>query len=579
MKPCKFAFALPLFGLQLWRASLERAGQVQDICTGTPRLWSEHGTPMIDLGEAGVIIGVLFSKISAARLKSLPSVAPVGGDFQLLAAWLVRECWGAYVAVLADRATESVAVLVDPSGLLPVYRTKTDTHLIVVSHPRFIEQTCGKRPQPSWTELRTHLERPDLRLRNTCLENVHEYSPGEITRLSEPHIPGKPVWRPDRFMPVNTAISCGQVAHELKDISTSVIGAWAGFLGPTAVAASGGVDSSLICAALSAANQPFDCVTLSTSDPSGDESAYVRRLAAHLGVRTIARVYDVASIDPLHCVSSELARPSRKSFMAALDAELFGAAQSLGASVIFDGNGGDNLFCFLHNAAPVVDRLYCNGPGRGLASAFIDMCRLTGCDLPTMTRAALRRAIHRFGPGLWAPDLRLLAPSHNEFTSGDPVTPWFDVEVGRHGGKRDHLALIMRNQNHVNGIAAEGLPRFSPLLSQPLVEYCLSVPTWVWCTDGINRAPARAAFAADLPREIVMRTSKAGPDSFLREFFAAHRAVYRELLLDGLLARHELIDSKAIEKAINVDIRSEGSIIYRLLDLAEAENWARSWQN
>ena len=579
MKACKFAFALPVSGHKLWRSSLERAGEAQDVCTGTPRLWPEHGTPMIDLGEAGVIIGVLFSKASAVRLESLPSNAPVGDNPQLLAAWLVRECWGAYVAVLADRATECVAILVDPSGLFPAYHTKTDTHLIVVSHPRLIEQACGKRPQSSWTELRIHLQRPDLRQRNTCLENVREIAPGELSRLSEPHIAGIPIWRPDRFMPVNNAISCGEVAHELRDIATLVIDAWAGVLGPTAVAASGGVDSSFICAALSAARQPFDCVTLSTSDPSGDESVYVRRLAAHLGVRMIARVYDVASIDPLHCVSSELARPSRKSFMAALDAELFGAAQSMGACVIFDGNGGDNLFCFLHNAAPVVDRLYCHGLGRGLASTFIDMCRLTGCDLPTMTRAALRRTIHRYGRGLWAPDLRLLALLHNEINSGDPVTPWFDVEVGRHGGKRDHLALIMRNQNHVNGIAAEGLPRFSPLLSQPLVEYCLSVPTWVWCTDGINRAPARAAFAADLPREIVMRTSKAGPDSFLREFFAAHRAVYRELLLDGLLARHELIDSKAIEIAINVDIRSEGSIIYRLLDLAEAENWARSWQN
>jgi len=49
--------------------------------------------------------------------------------------------------------------------------------------------------------------------------------------------------------------------------------------------------------------------------------------------------------------------------------------------------------------------------------------------------------------------------------------------------------------------------------------------------------------------------------------------------MDGLLAQHEVIDRSAVHDALNSDVISGGDIVYRLLDLAEAEIWARSWQN
>ena len=427
----------------------------------------------------GVVIGILFSRGSSARLKSLPSDAPDYADPERLAAWLVCECWGAYVAILTGSKAGSVQVLVDPSGLFPAYGTRTAAHNLVVSQPDLIEQVSGARPKPSWHDIQAHLGRSDLRQRSTCLERVREFGRGELTVLEEREAVGISLWSPATFMPDSKSRSCADVAEELQAITTMVVSAWANVLGPVAVAASGGVDSSMICAALAKTRKPFDCITLATADPSGDESAYVEMLSRHLGVRSEVRIYDIEYIDPLRCVSTGLARPTRKPFMAALDSALFEAGQALGSKVIFDGNGGDSLFCFLHSAAPIVDRLLSEGPGRGSVSTFIDMCRLTGCDLPTMTRAVFRRLFRKHGGSIWPPDLRLLATDSEAVENVEPLSPWFNVSVGRHRGKHDHLALILRNQNRLNGLAS--LPRFSPLMSQPLVEYCLGVPTWLWC--------------------------------------------------------------------------------------------------
>lgn len=455
---------------------------------------------------------------------------------------------------------------------------KTLSHIILASHPDLVRTATSAPLVVSWQALRSYLYRPELRQVSTCLVGMTELPPGELVRIDERSLVGERIWRPDDFMPGRITMSFDEAAEELRAIAIPVICAWAKMLGPVAVAASGGVDSSFICAALKAGDESFTCVTISTADASGDERAFVHMLGDHLGVRTKSAIYDPKTVDPQRGVSAGLARPTRKAFMAALDTALFQASGSVGASVTFDGNGGDNLFCFLHSSAPVVDRLRCEGLGRGFLLTFLDMCRVTGCDMPTMARATMRRLGRSEFPG-WPADTSLLAGVPEAPERLEPLTPWFQTDVGRHGGKRDHLALIMRAQHHVHGLTTCGLPRFSPIMSQPLVEFCLSIPTWIWPEGGINRALARSAFATELPREILTRTSKSGPDSFIRRSFDQHRPTIRNLLMDGLLAQHEVIDRSAVDEALNTDAISGGDIVYRLLDLAEAESWARSWQN
>ena len=577
MKAVKFVMAFPVGSDNGATYPIEPAERADMVCGPGPRLWLDSGTPLIDLGDAGIVLGILFSRKSGTPVLDIPSARFSPSDPKFLANWLVHECWGGYFAALRQAGTGDFALLVDPAGQCPVYKMQTPTHVIAASHPELLQRASGKALNVSWQALYAHLRRPDLRQRATCLEGVTELARGELVQSSGGSQSTLTLWHPQTFMPSGPVPTYDEAAEELHSIAVKVIGTWAQRLSPVAVAASGGVDSSFICAALAKAQIDFSCITVATADPSGDESQFVRLLGQHLGRKTICAAFDLDRIDPLRAASAGLPRPSRKSFMAALDTAVLEAGTSVGAAAVFDGNGGDSLFCFLHSAAPVVDRLRSEGPGSGLVSTFLDMCKLTDCDAPTMAKAVIRRLFRKPGFSEWVTDDRLL--SDFDCSSIDPVSTWRSTDVGRHGGKRDHLVQIMRTQNNVHGVAAYGLPRLSVLMSQPLVEYCLSVPTWLWCNGGINRALARDAFAAELPREILLRTSKAGPESFLHSMFAKHRRAIRDLLMDGLLARHGLIDRSAVDEAMKVDALSGGAIIYRLLDLAEAENWARSWHS
>jgi asparagine synthase (glutamine-hydrolysing) len=576
MKPARFALAVPYFSTPGRCCPPEVVRRIGDLCGPRARLWTDEDLPWLALGDEGYVLGPLFSRSSMALYKCVPADAPHGRDAEDLAAWLMRECWGAYCAVLVDRRTNTLQAVVDPSGLLPVYRLDLPQHCILASEPTLITRACGAAPGVCWQSLGQHLLRPELRSRSTCLKGICELTPGELVCLSAPEMAGFPVWQAERHLPTSPASSFEEAAEELRDIAVGVIGAWADWLGPVAVAASGGVDSSLICAALSQQGKPFGCVTVSTSDRSGDERKHVELLAEHLQVPVAAQVYEDCSFDPWRPASAGLPRPSRKSFLRALDVAVYRAADELGMPTILDGNGGDNLFCYLHSAAPVVDRLRAGGIGAGSWNTLLDMCRITGCDLPAMAGAVWRRILRGGSAAVWPTDARLLE-SPDDAAVPEPLRPWLDAAVGRHPGKRDHLVLIMRVQNHLHDLAA-GLPRFSPLMSQPLLEFCLSVPTWLWCRGGINRALARAAFSDLLPPQILSRTSKAGPDSFIRACFEANRPALREILLEGLLASRGLLDREAAEQALGADAHGEDSIVYRLLDLAEADVWARSWE-
>ena len=574
MMPQRFLLAVPRELTEFER--IERVSRASEIAVDHPALWCDSATRIVDLGRRGVVLGPVFQRGASAPSSDLDcDLRPEAGVAEF-ATHLVREYWGAYLAILIDSACRGLSVLSDPSGLLPVYRAETERHVFLTSDPLLFAAAGMAPPSVSWSGLRAHLLRQDLRSSATCLAGVRELQPGALVPIAEGADDGVPQWRPDDFMPRGPAPGFEDAATALRSCAIETISAWASLAGPVAVAASGGVDSSLICAALAEGGHAFDCVTLATTDPSCDERAFVRALTDHLGVRCIAATYDAARVDPLRPSSAGLARPSRKTFMQALDAALDDGRKELGAAAVFDGNGGDSLFCFVHSSAPVLDCLAAAGL-RPALTAFIDMCGVTGCDVVAMAGAVMRRARRGGSPSAWLPDLRLLSTALPADRALDPLMPWLDAHVGPHRGKRDHLSLLMHAQNHVHSLGGIAVPRLSPLLSQPMVELCISLPTWLWCSGGINRAPARAAFADVLPPAIRRRTSKAGPDSFIRSLLAVHQMPIRDLLLGGRLADHGLIDCDAVATALETDVLSGDAIVYRLLDLVEAETWARSW--
>jgi asparagine synthase (glutamine-hydrolysing) len=312
-----------------------------------------------------------------------------------------------------------------------------------------------------------------------------------------------------------------------------------------------------------------------TTDPSGDERIYARELCRHLGLPLTECAYRADDIDIDVAMSPHLPRPIGRTLAQAYERAHLQVAEEIKADAFVTGNGGDNVLGFSQSAAAVTDYYLRYGLGYGLLRTVRDVCRQTESGPMAVVRAALRlrRRGYLWSPGpmfLNAGVLAALAPEHLH-------QPWLDVPSGVGPGKAAHVASLLRVQPTLEPGRSSFAPVIAPLLSQPVIEACLAIPSWDWRAGGRDRAVARAAFAADLPTNILGRRSKGGPDGFSAIILRQHRSGIRERLLDGMLARNRVIDRAALEARFLDPRPFSGEEQGRLLELVDTEAWANTW--
>jgi asparagine synthase (glutamine-hydrolysing) len=122
------------------------------------------------------------------------------------------------------------------------------------------------------------------------------------------------------------------------------------------------------------------------------------------------------------------------------------------------------------------------------------------------------------------------------------------------------------------------IERTPVLMSQPLMELCLRIPSYVWITGGRDRAIARRAFADVLPPAIVRRQQKGAIDQYNLRIFDANEAYVRDLLLDGLLVKEGLLDRARLERYLTRGASRTG---FEYNDVLRhhlcTETWLRRW--
>lgn len=155
---------------------------------------------------------------------------------------------------------------------------------------------------------------------------------------------------------------------------------------------------------------------------------------------------------------------------------------------------------------------------------------------------------------------------------------WLDAPDGTLPGRAAHVALIAAALSIAQGRdPCDPIAACSPLVSQPLVEVCLQVPSWLWFENGYNRAVARRGFESALPSETLWRRSKGAPDGFIAEIYSRNRPAVKRLLMDGLLRSEGLLDVDSLGAALDVEGPVRGHDFLRIMQLLDAEVWARSW--
>jgi asparagine synthase (glutamine-hydrolysing) len=339
---------------------------------------------------------------------------------------------------------------------------------------------------------------------------------------------------------------------------------------------SGGLDSAIVAACLTAAEIDANCITMFTDDPAGDERDYARLLCDRVGLRLFEQQFAIGAIDVTRPLGGHLPRPIGRAQDQAYEHAHLQLAQEEGANAFFTGNGGDNVFGYSQSAAAIADRVLYEGLTLGVTATIRDVCAHAGCGPLSAVRAAIQIARRR--SYRWRSNPTFLDSTLCEALERQCIGhPWLDAPAGALPGKAAHIAALLRVQMNLEPGRSRYAPVVHPLLSQPIVELCLAFQSWEWRSGGRDRALARDAFAGELPRGIVERRTKGSPDQFCSAIISHNRDLIRERLMEGRLAEWRILHRPAIETALRADRMTRGDENVRLLQLVNVEAWLESW--
>ncbi|MDY6948855.1 MAG: asparagine synthase-related protein, partial [Pseudomonadota bacterium] len=555
-----------------WRTVMNTPGQVV-LCTGSDGpTWQTY--PLA--ADGGVVLGTLFQR--ARDGASSPSSARFDDDesraiIHTQGDHLVRRYWGRYVAFLRDPLAQRQYVLRDPTGLLPCYSARIQSVDVYFSWLADAVQLGVSATRIDFDYARAWLKSRLAYGRRTGLTDVSQVLGGECVTHDHGKVTHALLWNPLRECAPQTEDSA-YAAAELRRVTRDVVQAWANRYPSLMLALSGGLDSSIVSACLRDVSAVTKYINAVTSG-AGDERAFAKAVARKAGCELLEQHRTAADVN-LESLLLAPACPEPMDYLAWLEHTSRDApmAHKLEAGAIFSGNGGDEIFGRTGAVWAVKDFARQHGIRASLFGRAMDAARQ---DQRSVWKV-LRTALH----AQWDPDSEVFGVIRSDAAN---VTR---DDLGAHPalrgapshlpcGKWRHAYLLTAPSLMIfDPITVPTLERVMPLRSQPLLELCLRIPTYILIAEGWDRALARRAFCSDLPPEIVSRRTKGEISEYVLDLFNGNLPFIKHLLLNGRLVSEGLVERQQLVSLLSMSRSRDQTLVAQMMDCIDIEVWLRT---
>ena len=537
-------------------------------------------TPIIVIpNKVGVVVGSIFDRNSSENdildiiNKKVNDISSSKGEI------FIKEFWGSYVGFIDSSSDENyISIIRDPSGFTPCFRAEIEEIPIYFSDIDFLLKSKLFSSKINWDFIVQHLAYPNLRTASTGILGVTEVVAG--TRVEDYFLSRKVIncWSPWDFASRDKQMKNRSVmVDNLRDEVSRCVKVWADKNKSFLMEVSGGLDSSIVATCLSNCESKISCITIAARDPAGDERKYARLVADFIGRPLLEVELLVEESEIISTPARRLPRPAFSMVQHAFQQNVARQATVNFSDGIFSGGGGDNVFCSLNSASPAADALFSLGFGRVFLKVLRDLSALHQVTIWKICKLSLKKMIYNNKNYSWKINKKFLS-NNLEIPKHEPH-PWLDLPSGALPGKFEHIRSLMVVQTTMDGMEGGDIcPVYYPLLSQPLVELCLSIPTWEWVSDGINRSVVRESFDKLIPDKISKRRGKGNYITFAGEVFEKNREVLRDILIGGVLHKRGIIDANEINNFLNDGIKSRDSSFLRMFEIANTENWVKSME-
>jgi asparagine synthase (glutamine-hydrolysing) len=554
--------------------------------------------------NSGVLIGTLFTagpnptgdkRVLDLSHQSQRLIVTTRGEH------LVNSFWGSYVLFCHDELDGTVCGFRGPMAALPCFHADANGVRWYVSNVPDLIALRLFRPSVNWPNIRAQALGADYLTRSTGINEISSLLPGEALIFDGRKHVQRTFWSPRVLSKAEPVTSFPAAVELMRTSAQRSINSWASLHRSVVVTISGGFDSSVIYAQLKEASlKPRVWGLNFYDDSSADERFFARSMSAKTGF-TLDEVKLNECAD-LRAFKDCAFTAAPVLHFTAIDYEpaCIRLADSVGATAIFSGNLGDDIFGRTGGPEVLADCLWRTGLGINYVRAAATYAEFRRVSVWRALSQGLRyRKLLRSMP-YWS--LRSYAttfcgePNGNAHTlvsddvaadydkhATDFIHPWCrDIADMPPGWFQLVYSLVMTtstwSQSPFSG--SRDSMFHAPLSSQPLVEGFFRIPAAFHLYDGHSGAVARSAFGNLLSEEVRTRgRGKGSPDMWLIRVIERNRGFLMEFLSNGVLAKERIIDVKKVEQAVTRDIASSKIMGAQLIAAAYIEAWLRGFSD
>lgn len=530
--------------------------------------------------------GVIFGRVFATNQPGFNMEFSDGDASRIVESGgiaLFRSYWGNYVAFLHAKNSATSRVLRDCSGRIPCYYTERSGVHVFFGDVRDAAD-IGFRFSVNERYLRNFICRQPLHVRNTGLTEVRELLAGDSVVLSPRGTDHLCLWDPRDVVLRRTVHDYPRALDELRTATEHAVEAWASAYDRILLNLSGGLDSAIVLGCLKTLGvaERVVCINHYTANTLDDERLYARAAAEMAGVKLVevprshsARdfVEKIALIPP--DAKPDVPNLSRAFMMDSVAR----VANEFCCETVWTGQGGDHLFLYATHAFGAADYLRQHSFPRDLlahvyASALISRrsvwsVLLEACSCRLFHGRAPAEVLAGCGAGFLVPSNTADDDVHLPWHIGGPeLAPGKQAQV-------DDIADVLNRHKPMPSLEAPY--EHHPLLSQPLIEASLQIPTYHLLHGGRRRALAREAFADRVPTSILKREDKGDTSDRERALLRGSAPLIREMLLDGSLVSLGIVNRKSLERILVHHEMYKLDEFYPLFCCMAAEFWLQHW--
>lgn len=538
--------------------------------------------------ERNELCGIVFGNLFERNDDTIRS-APLFELKQDEGARLCRSCggvlferyWGSYAGI--GKSHEKLWAVADPLASIPCYYLIEHGVFLIFSHLErclFLE-TSRLTLNRDFIALLLHYDK--VQTGETGFHEIRELRGGERLLTDGLLLTTDFLWDPRHFAARPVKLPLTDAAQLLADTTTASIASWSELFDRVRLNLSGGLDSTIVasCLAQCRHQERLELVhqVMESSDQS--EAEFAKATAMHLGLNLTVELQSAQTGLPALNAHPPSTRPYRQ-FLASTQILPSVSAERV---PVFTGQGGDHLFFVARLSSVFADHIRLNGLSGGTIDQLFEAARLSGKSIwAVMREAAVMAASRQPASPLARAILDRQTSLNSSLTLSSDILSklpvWTIKPEGLPPAKFQQLNLLAHLVHMRRPLPSQSDHEVvHPLISQPLLELCLRIPSYQLTAQGINRGLARLAFKDRIPDSVRLRTTKGSASRYYRSRTIGHRDEISAALLDGELVARGILDRDAVAAFFAQREDERHSYGHMALVYYTVEAWARRWHS